>query len=334
MRTERRRVIATRLRAAWVDAMASAVAAAIAWLIAQQVLGHSYPAFAAVAALVCLAPGLPNHGRQAVALMLGVGVGIVVGEIVLQLLPGNLPPLRLIVATFFSVLVAAAFGQGPVVAIQAGVSAILILATGPQTAGLVRMLDVSVGAAVGLLFSQVLLTPNPMRLLDRAAEDLLSRLRLALAAGIEAAERGDPVKAEAALQTVLDAQGAVVALSSAIDTARSVARWSLRGRLSKREVAATASRYERRAIRLYAAGLLFAETFAESLRKNGKPPPELIAAMRETLRQSDLAEAHSPGGRADATPLVWRPSVERLRDAQAALRWFRRADEASKKART
>lgn len=333
MRTERRRAVLLRLKAAWIDAAASAVAAAIAWVLAQQVLGHTYPAFAAVSALVCLAPGLPNHGRQAVALMLGVGVGILVGEAVLQLLPGNMPPLRLIVATFSAVLVAAAFGQGPVVAIQAGVSAILILAIGPQTAGLVRMLDVTVGAAVGLIFSQVLLTPNPMRLLDRAAEDLLSRLRLALATGIEAGERGDADRAEAALQTVLDAHGAVVALSAAIDTARSVARWSLRGRFSKRAVVSAAARYERRAIRLYAAALLFAESFAEAVRKHGAPPPELVAAMRETMRQSDPAEAHAPAGRAEQAPMAWRPSFERLRDAQAALRWFRRADAAAKKSR-
>jgi uncharacterized membrane protein YgaE (UPF0421/DUF939 family) len=334
MRAERRRVVVGRLRAAWIDAAASAVAAAIAWVLAQQVLGHSYPAFAAVAAIVCLAPGLPDHGRQAVALMLGVGTGIVVGEIVLQTVPGDLPPLRLVVATFAAVLAAAAFGQGPVVPIQAGVSAILILAIGPQSAGLVRMMDVTLGAVVGLVFSQVLLTPNPLRLLDRAADDLLARLRLSFAAEAEAAETGDPARAESGLQIVLAAHGAVVGLGAAIDTARSVARWSVRGLFSKRAVDATAARHERRAVRAYASALLFAETFAEAMRKHGTPPPPLAAAIRDTAKLCNPRHEPTTASRPDPDlPVAWRPSFERLRDAQAALRWFRRIEEAAKKAR-
>ena len=52
------------------------------------------------------------------------------------------------------------------VPIQAAVSAVLVLALGPASAGVVRLLDVLAGTAVGLLFSQVLLTPDPVRLLD------------------------------------------------------------------------------------------------------------------------------------------------------------------------
>jgi uncharacterized membrane protein YgaE (UPF0421/DUF939 family) len=43
-----------------------------------------------------------------------------------------------------------------VVPIQAGVSAVLITVFGPATDGPNRLLDVAVGAAVGLLFSQLL----------------------------------------------------------------------------------------------------------------------------------------------------------------------------------
>jgi uncharacterized membrane protein YgaE (UPF0421/DUF939 family) len=84
-----------------------------------------------------------------------VATGIVIGELALAL-PDSMPLLRLTLAAFFSMMVAASYGQPAVVPIQAGVSAILVVAFGPATTGSVRMADVAVGAAVGFLFSQVL----------------------------------------------------------------------------------------------------------------------------------------------------------------------------------
>ncbi len=111
------------------DASACAAAAGIAWFAAQLLFGHPTPVFAAVSAIVCLSPGLPNHVREAAGLMTGVAVGIVVGEVAL-LAPDTLPVLRMVAATFFSILIASVFGAPPVVPIQAGMSAILVLAIG------------------------------------------------------------------------------------------------------------------------------------------------------------------------------------------------------------
>ena len=74
-------------------------------------------------------------------MLIGVATGIVVGEIAL-FLPDSLPLLRLALVSFVAIIAAGFFGLPPVVPIQAGVSAILVLALGPETAGPVRMLDV------------------------------------------------------------------------------------------------------------------------------------------------------------------------------------------------
>ena len=68
--------IKTRWASGWRDALASAIAAALAWILAVHFLGHEHPVFAAISAVVCLAPGLPSHGKQAVGLMVGVATGI------------------------------------------------------------------------------------------------------------------------------------------------------------------------------------------------------------------------------------------------------------------
>ena len=90
----------------WRDALASAIAAALAWIIARHFFGHIHPVFAAISAVVCLAPGLPSHGKQAVGLMVGVATGIIVGEAALWL-PDAYPLLRLGFATFSAIAIAA-----------------------------------------------------------------------------------------------------------------------------------------------------------------------------------------------------------------------------------
>lgn len=299
----------------WRDAATSAVAAGIAWSLAVWLLGHPHPVFAAVTAIVCLSPGLPSHGRQAVGLMLGVATGIVVGEMALLLPEGFLVPeglslLRLALATFFAILIAAAFGQAAVVPIQAGVSAVLVLALGPSSAGAVRMEDVAVGVIVGLVFSQVLLTPDPVREIDAAADDLLQRLAKAFTEAGGALEKGDTGKAEAALRSFSAAHVSLIALGAGIDAARYAARWSVRGRLASHAVAETAARYDRRAIRLYASCLLFGEALARAVRNAGVPAPAGLtgAVMAAAVRCSRLASADSVAAPANPAGLPG-PSV-------------------------
>lgn len=144
---------------AWREALASALAAGLSWFLAQRIFAHQQPVFAAISAIICLAPGLASHSKQAVGLLLGVATGIVIGELSLAL-PDGIPVLNVVLATFLAMIIAASYGQAAVTPIQAGVSAILIIAFGPATTGSVRMIDVAVGVAVGLIFNQALVLSN------------------------------------------------------------------------------------------------------------------------------------------------------------------------------
>ncbi len=103
---------------------------------------------------MCLAPGIPSQIRQGLGLIVGVTVGILVGELAL-LIPADLAAVRMASATFVAMMIAAAFGMAPVVTIQAGASAMLVLLMGPQVAGLARFLDVLIGASTGLIVALV-----------------------------------------------------------------------------------------------------------------------------------------------------------------------------------
>src|SRR5207248_11025012 len=65
-----------RLRATHWPLVQTAVAAALAWLLAEKLLGHRSPFFAPIAAIVSLAATRGQRSRRAVELMLGVAIGI------------------------------------------------------------------------------------------------------------------------------------------------------------------------------------------------------------------------------------------------------------------
>lgn len=320
--------VAARLRAGLADALAATAAAAVAWELSKALLGHPHPVFAAVTAIICLAPGLPNHGRQAVGVILGVVTGVVVGEAAL-LLPDAIPTLRVGAATFGAIMIAVAYGQPPTVPIQSGVSAMLILALGPDYAGTVRLLDVACGTGVGLLFSQILFTPDPVERLRAGERALLSAIGAAFRQTETALAAGDQAKAQAALHSFSDVHAILAGLAIGIDNARVAATWSLRGRLVRRDLRAVAERFARRSTRSYAAALLFGVALATAMqRRPGAAPPSLAPGIAAAIRLCDLGE---PMAEPVPLPLAgldddWRRVLVRLSEAMEAIREFRRAE--------
>lgn len=310
--------------------MAAATAALLAWLIASFVFGHSHPVFAAISAIVCLSPGLPSKGKQAIGLLVGVATGIVIGEVAL-FLPDSFLLIKIGFATFFAIAIAALYGLAAVVPIQAGVSAVLVLAVGPESAGTVRMIDVAVGASVGLIFSQILFTPNPVQLIDDAAKQLLDKLLSGFQKAINALDPLDVRKAQAALQEFSRAHDCLVALDAGITSARSSARWSVRGRFVSTKIDQIASRYDRHSIRLYASALLFAEAFANAIRKDVGPPPDSLRERLEdvVLQCSCLSKGapipvQRPTKDTVLIPLTspWRTCLDHLTTVEDALNAF------------
>lgn len=317
--------IAGQWSASWRDALIASIGGGVAWLLCQWLLGQPRPVFAMVTAVICLAPNLPNHAKQAVGVMMGVMTGVAVGELSL-LLPETIPVLHMALTTFVAMVLATSFGMAPAIAIQSGVSAILVLAMGPQMAGVTRLIDVAVGVGVGLAFSQILLTPDPVRLIDRAVRGLLEKIASGLTQSAAALEAQDPVRAQSAINQFTQAHRAVIALGDGIALARSNARWSLRGRLVAREITEMAGRYDRRGIRLYASALLFGEALGNALRKKEAPPPPWLAeALQVVVANCALGEGETPQRIPPLPkdiPFGWRDCAHRLQSVEDTLVHF------------
>lgn len=172
------------------------LAATVAWLIAKHVVDHPDPFFAPVSALVSLNTSIGERGRQALRLLSGVIVGIGVGELTLLAIGGGYGSVAL--GTFVALLAARALGGARIVLAQAGVSAILTIAVANGEVGYQRLTDALIGAGVALVFTQIVFSPEPLRLLRRFEANALD----AMAGGLDLTARaldGDEALADDAV---------------------------------------------------------------------------------------------------------------------------------------
>lgn len=265
----------TQIKLSWKDALSAGIAAGLAWFFSAKILGHYHPIYAAMSALICLAPGLPSHGRQAMYVLQGVLTGVLVGEATL-LLPAMPTEVRIALVGFAGLAIASSYALAPPLIIQAGVSAIMVFALGTDVAGWTRVVDVIVGVSIGLMFSQVLFTPDPLKKLRMSVERFFHELSNNFKLAAQALEKNNVSTAIVAMKSCGRTHMALIGLIAAIDVARNNARWTLRGRLASREVTSLSARYDQSGIRLYASSLLFSEALVNAIRKNREEPPEWL----------------------------------------------------------
>jgi uncharacterized membrane protein YgaE (UPF0421/DUF939 family) len=177
-------------------------AATAAWVIAKYVLDHEQPFFAPIAALIALNTSLGERGLNALRLLQGVILGIVVGEVTLAALAGGYASMA--VAIFAATALARALGGTRIVIAQAAVGAILTVAVADSEAGFERLTDALIGVGVALVFSQLLFAPEPVALLRRAEATVLERLASGLALTARALEQDDDQLATNAIVALRD----------------------------------------------------------------------------------------------------------------------------------
>jgi uncharacterized membrane protein YgaE (UPF0421/DUF939 family) len=262
-----------------------AAAATLAWLLAANVLGHSDPFFAPVAAVVGLNATLGRRGSNAVRLLAGVVVGVLVSELVLWLVGDGVWTLAL--ATFLAMLVARAVDKAWIVQAQAGVSAVLVTVVGTPEQGWDRLVDAIVGSAVALLFSQLLFVPEPLRLLRRAETSVLSSLADGLRLTANAMERGDRQNAERAVSDLRDLRDRLATLNTTRTASHQIVRHSLTWRRRAGLVVAERERADQ--LDLLAGSCLMLARTATDVK--GEPRRQLTTTVRRLAAViDDLAE--------------------------------------------
>lgn len=211
----------------------SAVAAGVAWELALQIPNHGQPFFAPIAAVIALGAERGRRGRQAIDMMLGVTLGILLGAAIVALV--GVGAWQLVLGTSVSLVIATAIGASPVIRIQSAASTILVVALhrSGQNLALQRLEDALIGGGIAILLARFLFPVDPLELVRDEARQLRRRLADGLELVADALERGDRSRAregERALNS-LDERKLDDALALARDITRAAPR---RRRLRKR----------------------------------------------------------------------------------------------------
>jgi uncharacterized membrane protein YgaE (UPF0421/DUF939 family) len=267
------------------------LAAGLAWFLASRVIHHHVPFFAPISAVVVLGASSGHRLRRTVELIIGVAVGILIGDLLISLI--GIGPVQLGAVVALAMAAALFLGSGAPLITQAGSSAVLISTLYPPGNGVyyTRWLDALIGGGIAFVVHAVLLPINPLSHIRRAARPVFTSLADGLDAVSAALGSADAAAADAALSALRAVEPRMRAFQEALATAAETAtiapiRWRAKGQLALYQTAAPhldhASRNARVLARRGRRALRSREPVPAPL---AEAPGQLAAAVRELHRE-------------------------------------------------
>lgn len=219
-------------------AVQAGIAAGLAWLVAHDLLGHKSPFFAPIAAVIVLGVSVGQRLRRAIELVVGVALGILVGDGIIVVIGTG--PWQIAVCVTLAMLIAVFLGGSAIVVGQASSSAVLVATLAPPTHGIYysRFLDALAGGIVGVAVLMLLLPLNPFTHVRRAAAPVLGALVEGLRDLADALDGRDLDRADAVLTRLRGTDPQISQFHTALATGREVAtlapvRWRARAPLAQ-----------------------------------------------------------------------------------------------------
>ncbi|MDH6464564.1 uncharacterized membrane protein YgaE (UPF0421/DUF939 family) [Micromonospora sp. A200] len=275
-----------RVRMALGLALQAGVAAALAWVVSHEFLNNPQPVFAPISAVGTLAASVGQRLRRTVELIIGVAVGVFLGDVLIYFLGTGGWQLGLVVTS--AILLTIFFGASVAIVIQAAATAVLIVTLSPSTQDLEipRFIDAFIGGGIALLVTAILLPLNPLRVINRAARPALDLLAAQLDITAEALRNRDRGSAQRALERLRENKEELANFSEAIEGAKetstlSPARWHRRSELTHYAEAADPID---RAMRNSGTLIRRAVTMIEDEEPVPDPLPDAVAHLAEVVR--------------------------------------------------
>ncbi|WP_245579735.1 FUSC family protein [Brevibacterium album] len=265
------------------------VAAMAAYSFCYFVLGHAYPFFAAVAAVVGIGPMQDRRLRRSLEIGCGAVLGVLVGDVFVHLFGSGVWQLGVIL--FFAVCMGMFLNSGAIFVTQLGIQSIFVVTVPAElaTGTFSRTGDAAVGVATAILMALVIPSDARKRPRNQAAA-LLAELARLLRETEDALRREDPQAARRALSRARDSQGYVDSWRASLRISEETARINANSRRYAAEVSrlGRACEFADRALRLIRVILRRAVTATE----RGRVDPILAEAsgqLAEGARRLRLA---------------------------------------------
>ncbi|GAB77659.1 Uncharacterized membrane protein YgaE, UPF0421/DUF939 family [Austwickia chelonae] len=201
-----------------------AISAGVAYSVAQGLLGHEMPIFAAVAALIVLGQSFGQRLRRVVEVVVGVALGVFIGDAFVHFMGAGYWQLAVIVITAMSAatLLDAGVGMTATAGIQSAVVTILVA---PPGQAFLRWTDAVIGGGVALLAATI--TPaTPVRTPRLKAAEALAEISAILRDTVRALREQDPERASAALERARTTEEILDELRESADAGLAVVRTS------------------------------------------------------------------------------------------------------------
>lgn len=268
-----------RLRALSFTIAQTAFAAAGAWLVATELIGHARPFFAPIAAIIVLGVTRGRHASRAVEVAAGVALGICVADLIVVSLGTG--PLTIALVVALAMGVAIALGGEALFVSQAATSATLVATLPlPDHFTLARAVDAFTGGAVALAIGFLLLPIDPVKLARTTAGSVLDELKSLLTDLATALQIGDREGIISALVRARALDEGHAALAEAANMGLEVATYSplrrrRRSALERYAHAALLLDLVIRNVRVMARGALRAVELADHV------PPDVLEALRD-----------------------------------------------------
>ncbi|MEU5862691.1 FUSC family protein [Nonomuraea sp. NPDC047529] len=281
-----------------------AVGAALAWIVAVDLLGHARPFFAPISVLICVGVGLGQRLRRVAELVVGVSLGVGVGDLLVSWIGSG--PWQLALVVGLAMAVALLLNGGALFVAQAGSSAVLVatLLPGENAGGLDRMADALTGGVIGVA-AVALMPASPFTIAAKHLSGVLDALSTVLEQAAEAIEKRDVDLAAEALDEARTTQAAVEEFAMALETSKEITmisplHWHRRAALARYETAAVPVD-----LALRNARVMVRRTLA-ALGEASPPPTALAEAMREVSEAALLLQLELAAGR---DPLLARQAL-------------------------
>jgi uncharacterized membrane protein YgaE (UPF0421/DUF939 family) len=293
----------TRLRGRSLAILQTAFAAVVGWYLAVLILPDPRPAFASIAAVIAVGATHGQRAGRAVQLVGGVVVGISVADLLIHLIGTG--GWQIGVLVILAMGAAVALGGGELLVVEAGVSAILLVALDPGAAAGFqpnRIFEGIIGGATALAVSSIFFPPDPALGPGRAAQTMFVELGRALERIAGALESRDSGAAESALVDARAIDPLIRSVEEALATGREATRYTPPRRASRLQL----DRYERSIPQLdYAVRntRVLARNVVALVREDGDVPASLPGAVRGLshavweLAASYDAPSHAEPGR-------------------------------------
>jgi uncharacterized membrane protein YccC len=216
-----------RLRSQLLTILQTAAAAVAAYYLAELLLSDERPAFASIAAVVCLSATLGRRRQQALQFVGGVVVGITVADLIVQVI-GSGPP-QIGVMVLLAMSAAVLLGGGELLVAEAAVSAILLVVLAPgDVSGFSpnRIVQAVIGGGVALTVAMFFFPPDPRLMVDRAVQAVFGELGHTLQRVGRGLAGTDAAVAQRAVDGSEKVEGLIDEVEEALLIARETARFA------------------------------------------------------------------------------------------------------------